>query len=114
MMRIRGATELSLQLEMIAIGTSLIFEEFVERIVPGARAVPMFVCRTPSRLFNLDVVIRFFKSDARFVFTDNEQVPNGVTTDGRYRGGIGLTMFQWLHVPGFLEIVIRWADLVFK
>jgi hypothetical protein len=38
---------------------------------------------------------------------ENEEVPNGVHIDGRYRGGAGLTMFEWLHVPGFLEVAIR-------
>jgi hypothetical protein len=38
---------------------------------------------------------------------ENEEVPNGVCIDGRYRGGVGLTMFEWLHVPGFLEVAIR-------
>jgi hypothetical protein len=37
----------------------------------------------------------------------NEQVPNGVGIDGRYLGGAGLTMWEWLHVPGFLEVAIR-------
>ena len=39
----------------------------------------------------------------------NEKVPpNGVAIHGRYLGGgVGLTMFEWLHVPGFLETIVR-------
>jgi hypothetical protein len=38
---------------------------------------------------------------------ENEEVPNGVCIDGRYRGGAGLAVFEWLHVPGFLEVASR-------
>jgi hypothetical protein len=55
----------------------------------------------------LDVVLQFLPTDVRFMFMENEQVPNGVCIDGRYFGGAGLTMLEWLHVPGFLEVVVR-------
>ena len=55
----------------------------------------------------MDVVLQFLPTDVRFVFLENEAVPNGWGVDGRYLGDAGLTMLEWLHVPGFLEVVVR-------
>jgi hypothetical protein len=55
----------------------------------------------------LSTVFQFVESEARFVFMQNEQVPNGMTIDGRYLSGPGLTMWECLHVLDFLEVAIR-------
>jgi hypothetical protein len=35
---------------------------------------------------------------------EHEKSPNGRALHGRYLGGVGLTMFEWFHLPRFLEI----------
>jgi hypothetical protein len=69
--------------------------------------VPVYLFRKVSRGVDLGVVLAFLHSEERFVFMENEKCPNGRALHGRYLGGVGLTMFEWLHVPGFLEVVVR-------
>jgi hypothetical protein len=106
-MRIRGNNPLAFQLEQIASGTEQIFADYIETLHAGVRAVPVFVFRKFSRGLTLSMIMQFVESEARFVYMQNEKVPNGRTIDGRYLGGAGLTMWEWLHVPGFLEVAIR-------
>ena len=94
------------QLSQIVSATSEIFKTLTMSLVQDARPVPVIVGRKVSRMINLDVVLGNIDSEVRFAVVQNEKVPNGVAIHGRYLGGVGLTMFEWLHVPGFLETTI--------
>jgi hypothetical protein len=105
--RIRGKNTLAHQLSQIVSATSEIFKTLTMSLVQDARPVPVIVGRKVSRMINLDVVLGNIDSEVRFAVVQNEKVPNGVAIHGRYLGGVGLTMFEWLHVPGFLETIVR-------
>jgi hypothetical protein len=98
--RIRGRNALAHQLWQIGLATSAIFHTRTSALVAGARAVPVYLFRKVSRGVNLGVVLAFLHSEERFVFMENEKCPNGRALHGRYLGGVGQTMFEWLHVPG--------------
>jgi hypothetical protein len=74
------------------------------------------VLRNTSRGINLDVVLGNLDSEVRFAVLQNDIVSNGIAIHGRYAskvylGGVGLAVFEWLHVPGFLEAIIDRSPL---